>query len=220
MTFIDEPVAPDTVVLSLPPRWVEVPLTSEGLQDRVRTSVESLDPAVADTVEFRRLLVLLGRTVDAIDKVGATMLVAYVDDAASGADERGAAEEAEGPYLVSALGWLVTRTAADLGSSAVRLADLMSAAEASPERPDRRQLEPPRLVEMARVQAVREVWLQRVDGVGLDRPADVLQCRYTTVIGDGGGMAALGFSTPNVELADEMVTLFGAIAATLDFVTA
>ena len=220
MTFVDEPAAPDTVVLSLPPRWVEVPLTSDGLQDRVRSSVESLDPALADTIEFRRLLVLLGRTVDAIDKVGATMLVAYVDDAANGAEESGAAEEVEDPYLVSALGWLVTRTAADLRTTAVRLADLTAAAEASPERPDRRPLEPPRLVDMTRGQAVREAWLQRVDGVGLDRPAEVLQCRYTMVIGDGVGMAALGFSTPNVELADEMVALFGAIAATLDFVTA
>jgi hypothetical protein len=204
--------APDTVSLALPAGWIEIPLEPGALATRMRTSVEALDPGAAASVEFRRLLLLLGEVVDRVERAGIVMLFAYVEDVKQG-------EDGDEPYLVSALGWLATQRKPE-EAPMLRFADVEGAAEIRARDGGRQRVETPRVRDLAGEPSLREVWLQKIDGPGLDAPTEVLETRYTRLIGEGDGLAVMGFTTPNLELADELTALFDAIADTLELVTA
>jgi hypothetical protein len=207
--------APDTVSLSLPAGWVEIPLEPGALQTRMRANVEALDPDAAGSVEFRRLLLLLGQVVERVERAGVVMLFAYVEDV-----KQGEATDDEEPYLVSAVGWLATQRQPAQATRPLRFADVEAAAEKRSREGGRQRVEAPRVRDLAGEPSLREVWLRTIDGPGLDAPTEVLETRYSRLIGEDDGLAVMGFTTPNLELASELTALFDAIADTLELVTA
>jgi hypothetical protein len=216
MTTTPPTASPDTFVLSLPDRWREVPTDPDALAESVRAGGRS--HGRPESVELRRLVVLLRRMAEHAQDAGLVFAAALTEELTI--DEGEDDEPETEPYLVGAFAWLVTRRASELGVGLLSFAQLQAAVEPEPTASGNRRLERPRVLDLPGGPALRELTTRVVHDAGLDQPVEVFECRYHILIGAGEGLAVLGFASPNVELADELVDLFHAVASTFDLVSA
>ena len=216
MSEARRPDGADTFVISIPEGWGEMPIDPDELVKATRVRAAAAGENTA-SIEFRRSLVLLRRFAEQAQQ-GGVVFVASMNEAIPSI-EPGEGAPAD-PYFVTALAWLVTHRASELGAGRIEFAQLQAAVEPEPTEKGISRVERPRVFELAAGPGIRDVSVQRVEVSGLDQPVDVIHCRYHLLVGTGEGMAVLGFMTPNVDLHEEMLGLFHAIAQTLEFVTA
>lgn len=201
----------DSFVLSLPDEWSEVPSDPDELVASVSAALQRKNPGALDLPEVRRSLLVLKRM--AQNAVQGGIVFTAVTDQLIDVEPDSAGD----PFVLTALCWLGAQTLDGVQAGQVSFDQLRLGVEAE-DVPQR--LETPRVVELEAGPAVRDVALRPLVA---ERAADeipMLHVSYHLLIGSGEGVAVLGFATPNVELAEELVGLFEAIASTLELVAA
>lgn len=203
----------NSFVLTLPEGWVEVPSDPEELVTRISDRIASTRPGALDDIEVRRSLFLLRRLAERAQQAGLALSAATLESI------DGEAEEDDGAYLLAATAWLAVLPAEHFGVPVVTFEQLRAAVDESPGGSQVERLHDPVLVDLPGGAAMRDSTLSRRPlGDGTAEQVPILDVRYHTIVGEGEGLAVLGFLTPNVELADELGELFEAIAQTLEFV--
>jgi hypothetical protein len=197
----------DSFVISLPFGWEAIELEPDEVLDRLRERLPPPDDSDSE-MDRRRMLLVIRRMVEHARQAGIVL-------GAVGADTIDA--EDEPPLELVNLLYLATVPAAAVGADVVRFEQVKEVAEREPEPPIRR-LRPPTVERLQAGDALRDIRLRTYSEV--EPELTVLEVRYHLLIGAGEGMAVLGFLTPNVELADELLDLFHAVADTLEFVAA
>lgn len=199
----------DSFIISLPPTWAEIDLEPARFVELVRERARADGgDALVDSPEFRRQILVVERILDQTQLAGLVFLAGFGDVvAADGSDS-----------VMTAAAYLVTAPAGRFGTDSLAFADLRVAV-GDMELPDgAERLDAPLVLDLGQGPMLRESVLyrnrQRSDELA------ALGLRYFSTIGDGEGLAVLGFITPNVALIDEFTDLFDSIAATLEFVTA
>jgi hypothetical protein len=129
--------------------------------------------------------------------------------------------DANDPYALTALVFLSTFPSETLGADEVTFEQVRLGAEAAANDSPATPLSEPAVVEIPSGPAIRTIGMETVAERNEENlPLRVLHIRYFTVIGDGDGIAALAFLTPNVELSEEWGDLFHSIACSLEFAAA
>src|SRR5437660_169180 len=108
-----EPRGPDTFVISLPTTWIEVPANPEELVAFVRDRAERQLPVEQrESIEFRRVLVLLRRLAEQVQQGGIVFTAVSSEEVALGTGDPTDDE----PYFVVAYCWLATMHAEQFGA--------------------------------------------------------------------------------------------------------
>jgi hypothetical protein len=205
---------PDSFVISLPEGWREVPLDPAGLVDAVREGASAtLPPEMVDSLEFKHQLLVLRRLAQQMSAAG-VVFAAAMSDAVTTDDAD------EPPLFLSAVMTLATFHAQSLGADTIRFEHLQRGASEAATSSGLELLAEPTVVELGDSPAVYVVGTQRVEDPNTGSSMLLLHCRYYVIIGEGDGMAALAFLTPNVEISDEFAELFYSVACGLEFTTA
>jgi hypothetical protein len=207
----------DTFVISIPDAWTELPTEPHAMVERLREQVmERLPDDARDSIGFRRLLVLCRRVAEQVAQAGFVFATSYCE-VIDGAETPGGDDE---PYLISVIGWMATKRAADLDAERVTFEALRDAVVRDAGIRSHERVEAPRVVELHHGPAVLELLMREVPSPNSSERVPIFEARFHTLIGAGDGFAVLGFTTLNTELADELVELFHAIASTLEFAAA
>lgn len=205
---------PDSFVISLPEGWREVPIDPDGLVDAVREGAAATLPAeVVESLEFKHQLLVLRRLAQQMSASG-VVFAAAMSDAVTTDDAD------EPPLFLSAVMTLATFPAQSLGADTIRFEHLQRGASEAAASSGLELLAEPAVVELGDSPAVYVVGTQRVEDPGSGSTMLLVHCRYYVLIGDGDGMAALAFLTPNVEISEEFAELFYSVACSLEFTTA
>lgn|GEM_PF-4590177 len=202
----------DSFVISLPPTWGEIDLDPYRFVETVRERARSDGgDALADSLEFRRQLLAVERILEQSQLAGLVFLAAYGDMVEPTEDGAEAA-------ITTAAVYLVTAPAARFGVDSLSFADLRVAVSEMELPANAERADDPIVLDLGQGPVLRESLLYR----DRQRPNEfaALGLRYFSTIGDGEGLAVLGFITPNVALSDEFTDLFDSIATTLEFVKA
>ena len=202
----------DSFVISLPPTWTEIELDPDRFVESTRERVRSDGgDALADSLEFRRQLLAMERILEQSQLVGLVFLAAY-------GDMMEPAGAATGGSITTAAVYIVTVPAERLGVDSLSFADLRVAVSEMDLPANAESVDDPIVLDLGQGPLLRESLLYRDRQRSTDFAA--LGLRYFSTIGEGEGLAVLGFITPNVALADEFTDLFDSIATTLEFVKA
>jgi hypothetical protein len=196
----------DTFLISLPEGWTEVDLDPDSVYASLRAN-EPETSSDAARLAHRRDALVARRLAQQARRGGlAWMSFMYhpVDEADAG---------------IVVVAYLATESAANLDASVISFDSVRLAVEAEPDPPARR-VEAPRTVDLSCGEVIRDSVIRPAHVDGIDEEISAVEVRYHCLIGSGEGMAVLGFVTPNVELVDDLVGLFDAIADTLEFVAA
>lgn len=218
MSSTEMPPAADTFIVSLPPGWAEVPLVPGEIIETMRAraaAVRGADDKEDDSIEYRRALLLLRRLAEHAEQAGVVFMATSVEQVPVPDDP----SEDAAPYFLTAMAYLMTKRASALGAERLEFSQLQAAVDPEPTEAGVSRLERPHVVDLTAGPAVRDVTVQRME-VGASEVVEVLSCRYHLLIGEGEGMAVLGFQSPNVELTAELLELFETIGMTLEFVPA
>jgi hypothetical protein len=205
----------DSFLLSLPSGWQSLPVDEESLvrQFEERAAQElTVDQRESDDFRHARLwLRRLGEIVKNADLSLAASWLAGNDPSTNDKAPATGSIEVLGAALC-----LLARRASDLGVDQIEFDALMGATDA----PGDDLLQAPTVTQLSAGPAVRRVTTRQQRGLPPDEALTILDCRYSLLIGPGEGVAVLGFTTPNAEIADQWIALFEAIANTLEFVRA
>ncbi len=199
----------DSFVISLPSSWGEIDLDPArfvtGVTERARA--DRGDTFVA-SLEFRRQLLLLRRILEQTQLAGVVFLAGFGD----------VAEGDDGETVMTSAAYLVTSAAERFGTETLSFADVRVAVNDMELPANAERAQDPIVIDLGQGPVVRESLLYRDRGE--DDAYAAVGVRYFSTIGDGEGLAVLGFITPNVALVDEFTDLFDSIATTLEFVRA
>lgn len=200
----------DSFVISLPPTWSEIELEPDRFLETLRERSRAAGgDALAESLELRRQLLAVERVLEQSQLAGLVFLAGYGDriEASDGAEA-----------VTTAAVYLVTAPAERFGVEALTFADVRVAVSEMEQPANAERADDPIVLELGGRPMLREPLLYR-DRQVPDQFAAV-SLRYFSTIGDGEGLAVLGFITPNVALAEEFTQLFDSIATTLEFVKA
>jgi hypothetical protein len=211
--------AVDTFLISLPEGWSQIPADPAALVAWIEAAASAAGPDRAADLEFRRGLLALRRLAEQAGRGGAVLTAVFAETLTDDIGLRGDEHEQRAPYHLAAICQLVTVPASRTSSGRMTFEQLQLAVSPEPREPGVARASKPQVVQLTGGPAIRDVMVRSVV-VERGERIDVLECRYHSIIGSGEGMAVLAFSTPNVELADDLLALFEAIADTLEFAAA
>lgn len=213
----DDSTAVNTIALSLPSDWREVPIDPAELVSVVEAgAAERMPGSQYESLEFRRQLVLIRRLAEQAHQSGVVFMAVFSSDAMAG--EADGPDEDE-PYFLSVICFVVTRSATEMDVNRVEFRHLRTAVE-SERSAGAERVENPVVLELRGGPTVRDVVVRSNRFPDVDGEVQVFEARYYQLMGEGEGMAVLGFVTPNVELAPDFTELFDSIADSLEFVSA
>jgi hypothetical protein len=204
----------NSFVLTLPEGWIEIPPDPDELVATISDRIASAHPDALEDIDVRRSLFLLRRLAARAQQAGLALSAATLESI-----DEGKTEEDDSVYFLIAIAWLAVLPAEHFGVPVVTFGQLRAAVDQSRGDAQIERLHDPVVVDLPGGPAMRDTSLSRRPiGDGTQDQVSILDVRYHTIVGEGEGMAVLGFTTPNVELADELGELFEAIAQTLEFV--